>query len=178
MNISKAKHISMKALSIYYIIFFFIWCVREVWLRPIMSDILGEWGFEVCETTIKLIIWTLPAAFFVWHYKNDILLSWCEMLTTKVKWFKYSLVLSGFIAYNIIGALMLNGKLAVSPDFRISSLVSAVLFVGITEEVVFRGFFLNALLKKMKPWYAVLLTAVLFLECPPKVVPVEKLVKK
>jgi len=28
---------------------------------------------------------------------------------------------------------------------------------------MFRGFFLNALLKKMKPWYAVLLTAALFL---------------
>ena len=147
---------------LFYVAFLAVWCVRELWLYPIMSASLGEWGVAVCETITKLIVWTLPAAVGVWYYKNDVLLSWREMLTTKVKWIKYSLVLLGFIAYNVIVAFITNGKLEIG-DFRIASLVGAVLFVGITEEVVFRGFFLNALLKKMKPRYAVLLTAVLFL---------------
>ena len=157
------RNLTLIMIILFYTAFWAVWCVREVWLRPIMAASLGEWEFEVCETILKLIVWTLPAAFCVWHYKNDVLLSWREMWTTKVKWLKYSLVLIGFIAYNVIAVFIMNGKLTVSPDFRISSLVSAVLFVGITEEVVFRGFFLNTLLEKLKPWYAVLLTAVLFL---------------
>ena len=161
---SKQSHkLNLITIILFYTAFWIIWCVREVWLRPIMLASLGEWSFEVCETIMKLIVWTLPAALCVCYYKDDVLLSWYEMLTTKVKWLKYSLVLLGFVAYNIICALIMNGNLAVSSDFRISSLVSAVLFVGITEEVVFRGFFLNVLLKKMKTWYAILLTALLFL---------------
>ena len=163
MQSRQSRKLSLITIILFYTAFWVIWCVREVWLRPVMSASLGEWSFAVCETIMKLLVWTLPAAFCVWHYKNDVLLSWREMLTTKVKWLKYFLVLSGFAAFNIIGAFILNGKLAVSPDFRISSLVGAVLFVGITEEVVFRGFFLNVLLKKMKMWYAILLTSLLFL---------------
>jgi len=161
---SKQSHkLNLITIILFYMVFWIIWCAREVWLRPIMSVSLGEWSFEICETIMKLIVWTLPAAFCVRYYKDDVLLSWREMLTTKVKWLKYSLVLLGFAAYNIICALILNGNLAVSFDFRLSSLVGTVLFVGITEEVVFRGFFLNVLLKKMKTWYAILLTALLFL---------------
>jgi len=161
---SKQSHnLNLVMIILFYMVLLVVWGIRELWLRSIMSASLGEWSFEVCETTIKLLVWTLPAAFGVWYYKNDVLLSWREMLTAKVKWLKYFLVLLGFIAYNVIGVFVLNANFTVSPDFRISSLVGAVLFVGITEEAVFRGFFLNALLKKMKTWYAVLLTALLFL---------------
>jgi membrane protease YdiL (CAAX protease family) len=37
-----------------------------------------------------------------------------------------------------------------------------LLFVGITEEIVFRGFLLNTMLKRIKPWQAVLVDAALF----------------
>ena len=157
------RKLNLTMILLFYMVFWIVWYVVEIGLRPIILASLGEWELEVCKTTIKLLVWTLPAAFCVWHYKNDVLLSWHDMLTTKVKWLKYSLVLLGFTAYTVIGSFIMNGKLAVSPDFRIAPLVSTVLFVGITEEVVFRGFFLNALVEKMKPWYAVLLTALLFL---------------
>ena len=161
---SKQIHkLNLVMIFLFYMAFWAVWCIRELWLRPILLASFGEWGFEVFGTISKLLVWTLPAAFCVRYYQNDVLLSWREMLTTKVKWFNYFLVLLGFIAYNVIGVFVLNGNFTVSPNFRISSLVGAVLFVGITEEAVFRGFFLNVLLKKMKTWCAVLLTALLFL---------------
>ena len=147
----------------FYIILLAVWFVREMFLRPVMIASFDSWGFEFCETAIKIVVWTVPAVLLVRRYKDDVLLSWKEMLTSKFKWYKYALILLGFVAYNLIGAFAVNGNISISSEFQLSSLVGSVMFVGVTEEVVFRGFFLNALLKKMKTWSAVLLTALMFL---------------
>jgi membrane protease YdiL (CAAX protease family) len=142
-----------------FIVFLGIWGIIELLLYPFLSENLGKWTLEICCTAVKFVIWTLPAIFFIRHF--DVAISWKEMLTSKIKWFDFSFILLIFAAYNLIGAFQLNGKLAGFPNFI--SLIGPVLFVGITEEVVFRGFFLNVFLKKMKKVSAILLTALLFL---------------
>ena len=159
----KPRRLGLPAIILVYIVFLAIWFVRELWLRPIFSASLGAWGFEVCETATKLLVWTAPAVFGIKYFKGDMAITLREMLTGKVKWLKYLLILLGFAAYNVIGAILINGKLSISENFSLPPLISVVLFVGVTEEAVFRGFFLNALLKKVKTWYAVLITALLFL---------------
>ena len=85
-----------------------------------------------------------------------------DMFVTKPKWFKGAPWLLLVFA-PILQSLVHNGTIAIHPDFEPISLIGAVVFVGITEEIVFRGFLLNAFLKKMKMQYAVALDAVLFL---------------
>jgi CAAX amino terminal protease family. len=158
----RAKLSLFKILA-FYVIFLAVWSVFEIWLVPIMESSLGAWEQALCGTVIKLAVWTVPAVLLVRHYKEDVLFSLREMFTARFKWYKYTLILLGFAAYNIIGALIVNRNLSISSEFEISSLIGTVIFVGITEEVVFRGFLLNALLKRMKAWPAVLLTALMFL---------------
>ena len=155
--------LNLARILLFYLAFWMVWYVVETLLHPSLSSSLGGWENEVCQTIIKLLLWSLPAVLCVRHYKDDVWLSWREMLTTKVKWRAYALILLAFIAYITIGALLKHGHISIHPDFSLASLTGVVLFVGITEEAVFRGFFLNALLKKTKPWYAVLITALLFL---------------
>jgi membrane protease YdiL (CAAX protease family) len=132
-------------------------------LRPILANSLNDVAFEIVETAIKLVIWTVPAVLLVRYYKTDVWINLKEMTTNKVKWLRYALILLGFILYSFLGAWFSFGKVAIHPNFRPVPLISMVLFAGITEESVLRGWLLNATLKKMKPWYAVLLNAVLFL---------------
>ena len=67
-----------------------------------------------------------------------------------------------FSVYLIGGAWLMNGRLALSGSFRGSNLI-VVLFVGVTEETVFRGWLLNASVRESKKWPPVLLNALLFL---------------
>ena len=157
------KKLTILKLLLFYVVFWAVWAVRELWLPHILAEYHGLWVFELCQGALKLLVWTLPSVLLVGYYKEDAWLSRGDMLSNKVKWLPYLGVIAGFAAYNILAALTLHKHLRVHEDFRIVSLLGYVVFVGVTEEAVFRGFFLNMFLKKMKTWQAVGLTALLFL---------------
>lgn len=64
--------------------------------------------------------------------------------------------------YLLGGVILQKGTLTISETFVISDLI-IVLFVGITEEMVFRGWFLNATVGETKMWVPIGINAVLFL---------------
>jgi len=96
------------------------------------------------------------------YYQGDMWIGLKDMFTTKPKWFKGAPLLLLVFA-PILQSLLHRGTIAIHPNFEPTSLIGAVVFVGITEEIVFRGFLLNAFLKRMKMQYAIALDAVLFL---------------
>ena len=86
------------------------------------------------------------------------------MFTNRVKLLKYIPVYLGFTAYLIIGAFIRKGGLAVSDSFSCScSDLIDVLFVGITEEMVFRGWLLNVTVSENRKWLPIIINAVMFL---------------
>ena len=147
---------------IYLIIFFTIWSIRELVIQPVFLDPLNIIVSEILATIIKLLVWTLPAVLLIKHFQDDMWISLKDMLTTKPKWFKNAYIIPAVLIVPILQALIHGGGLAIRPDLIPIRLIGVVLFVGVTEEIVFRGFLLNAFLKKMKMWQAVALDAVLF----------------
>jgi membrane protease YdiL (CAAX protease family) len=89
-------------------------------------------------------------------------ISFKDMFINKIKWIDVSPMILIVILVPILQALIYSGGISIRHDFEPIRLVGVVLFVGITEEIVFRGFLLNTFLKKMKMWYAIALNAVLF----------------
>lgn len=68
-----------------------------------------------------------------------------------------------FAVYHIISDYIRNGSVSVSDSFRLSDILLS-LTVGISEEMVFRGLFLNSTLKENKNnWFAVSVNAIMFL---------------
>jgi len=110
---------------------------------------------------MKLLVWTVPAVLLIKYFQDDMCISLKEMFTNKPRWFKGAPILL-LVFFPLISALFLHGDIAVRPDFVPLSLIQGVIFVGITEEIVFRGFLLNTMLKRMKPWQAVMVDAALF----------------
>lgn len=109
---------------------------------------------------IKLLVWTLPAILLIRYFHEDMWISLKDMFTFKPMWFDNAYIL--LPVFTPLLRAIISG-FAINPYFEPHRLIGSVVFVGITEEVVFRGFLLNAFLKKMKVHYAIALDAVLFL---------------
>lgn len=155
------RNLSPYKLGVYLILFFAVWSVRELVIQPVFLDSLDAIVSEIIGQVIKLAVWTLPAILLIKYFQNDMWIGLKEMFATKPKWFKDApLLLVVFIP--ILQAFIANGEITIHPDFTPTRLIGGVVFVGITEEIVFRGFLLNALLKKMKLWFAIALNEALF----------------
>ncbi|MCL2404477.1 MAG: CPBP family intramembrane metalloprotease [Defluviitaleaceae bacterium] len=152
-------------ITIYLVVFFVIWIIRELVIQPVFLDSLNPIASELIGEGIKLLAWTVPAILLIRYFSRDMLIGLKEMFTNKLQWSRdYFVVTTAAIIFIALFVRMWidHGELRVNPYFEPTRLIGIVLFVGITEELVFRGFLLNAFLKRMKQRYALALDAVLF----------------
>ena len=164
MSTKDTKKAKLYALIVYSVAFYTIWSIYEFLGKPFLrSFIETEIVFECVSTAlIKNAAWTLPAALLVHHFRSDVYVSLKEMFTTKVQWLKYMPFFLLFTAFQLINSSALHGRLAISESFRMSDLIW-ILFVGLTEEMVFRGWLLNATLREDKKWLCVAINTLMFL---------------
>ena len=156
------KKLSFLHIGIYLLVFFAVWSVYAIAIYPVILDSLEYVVVELADSAAKLLVWTIPAVLLIRRYQDDICIDFIEMLTTTPKWFRSAPILLFAMLVPLIEALILHGEIRIRPDFIPATLISMVVFVGITEEAVFRGFLLNALLKRTKLWSAVMISAALF----------------
>ena len=152
-------------ISVYLIVFFIFWSVRELVIQPMFLSPLDSVDSAFIGEVIKLLTWTLPAVLLIRHFRDDMWIGLKEMFTSKLQWSRdyiFAVVVICLLVARPIQAWILHGELGFGSDFEPARLIGGVLFVGITEELVFRGFLLNTFLTRMKMEYAVALDAVLF----------------
>jgi len=148
-------------IAMYLIIFFAIWSVRELVFRPVWLNRFDGLIFEILQTVTKLLVWALPAILLIKHFQDDMWVSLKDMFTNKPRWFKSAPALL-LVFFPPISALVLHREIAIRPNIVPVTFIGMVVSSVFTEEIVFRGFLLNAMLKRMKPWIAVLINAILF----------------
>lgn len=167
---AKNKNIVI-TLGIYYATLFTVWLAVE-WLFHSKlistSDPVIYWLIQsgIKEGALKILIWLIPAIFLIRAYSSRLYLPLEEMFQRKVNWVKLLPIFLFFTVYLIGGAYYdFDGKISISQDFVWPQLLW-VLFVGVTEEMAFRGWLLNATIKdasKRKQWAMVSINSVLFL---------------
>jgi len=148
----------------YIVIFYAIWTCFELFVKDSLDGVIAN---EVlCQFVksgiIKNMVWTIPAIMLVKHYENDVTISLKEMFNSRVNWIKYLPLFAVFTVYLLVGAFITNGKIAIVDGFGIDKII-VVLFVGLTEEMVFRGWLLNATIEEDKKWKGIIINAMMFL---------------
>lgn len=151
-------------LILYGVAFYGIWILWEfcgkAWVgNAIENEFIAQF---VKSGVIKNLIWTLPAILLVKHFQSNVYVGLKEMFSVKARWLKYLPIFLLMTIYLLGGVLLQKGELAISETFEASDLI-IVLFVGITEEMVFRGWLLNATVGEKKKWLPVGINAILFL---------------
>lgn len=151
-------------LIIYTIIFYAIWATFELIVKDILNNSIQN--NVLCQLLksgiIKNLVWTLPAILLIHKFKSDVYITLKEMFSTKVNWLKYMPIFAIFTVYVLGGSILNNGKLEIVSDFGVDKII-IVLFVGLTEEMVFRGWLLNTTIREDKKWFCIIINAVLFL---------------
>lgn len=156
-------------LIIYTVCLFAVWATYTLLLKPVICGALGETtaiSSLLRNGVIKNLVWTVPAAFLITKYKENCMVSLKGMFTKASKgWQTYLVIFPCFVVYILIGALR-GGGISISESFGIDSIIT-VLFVGLTEELVFRGWLLNATIKEddtpQRQYIAIALNALAFL---------------
>lgn len=161
-TLSKGKKAGI--LRIYLIFLYSIWAIYELTVKEILDSTISN--ILLCRLLqhgiIKNILWTLPAFLLIRYYESDVFVTMKKMVFTKVNWLKYMPVFTVFTIYILLASLLQNGKIAVASDFGIDDII-VVLFVGLTEEMVFRGWLLNITVQEDKKWVSIIVNAALFL---------------
>ncbi len=159
------KKIDKKTVMLLYIIIFYaIWTCFELFVKDSLDRVIAN---EVlCQLVksgiIKNIVWTIPAIMIVKNFENDVNISLKEMFNPRINWIKYLPLFALFTVYLLVGAFVTNGEIAIVDEFGIDKII-VVLFVGLTEEMVFRGWLLNATIEEDKKWKGIIINAVMFL---------------
>lgn len=161
-NVIENDFVPIKKLAAYSICFYAIWAIYEFLVRPLVDGI----GNEIISTLIKdgLIkcsIWVIPSLILIHKNEPQLKYSLKDMFTLRKSDLKYFLILPLFAAYIVFGLVVHGNRLAISNSFGLSDII-VVLFVGITEELVFRGWLLNATLKRNADT-AMIINALMFL---------------
>lgn len=139
------------ALIIYLLVFYGVWTAWEFWAKGLITAAVPNAYLSqfVKSGVIKNIVWVLPAVLLVKRFESETYVGAKEMFTKKVNVLKYLPIFLIFTVYLLVGTFLQKGKIAISETFGLDKLI-IVLFVGITEETVFRGWLLNATLGERK----------------------------
>lgn len=158
----KQQKSKLTALVIYTLIFYGIWSLFEVSIRGFVSAnvenaLIAQF---IKSGIIKNLVWTLPAVFSIRFFQDASYLRLKEMFTNKANLSKYVPLFLAFTVYVLLASLLTRGS--ISARIGGDELI-ILLFVGITEETVFRGWLLNATVTESRKWLPILINAVMFL---------------
>lgn len=152
--------VSNKVLATYLIIFFAWWAVVEI--NNWQYSAIPFWQ-ETISALVKFSSWWIPAYFLIKKYSNQLAVGFPQLFKNRFRLWPYLILFILMIAYLFTIVYLQSGLIRINSKWRPSDLIGSFLIVGITEELVFRGWILNALLVKFRTWVALLINSVLFL---------------
>ena len=154
------RHTSLLTLIAYLVIFYLAWSCYILVLTPHFGS--GPL-FLLLETLAKLAIWTCPVLIFIRYVDTQDPLTYLRLRQNTRRGVLYGLAFGALVAAYKVCVRLLTGFHGFDLGFAWSQWINGVVLIGLTEEVVFRGFVLQRLLAVIRFRWANLATSLLFL---------------
>lgn len=153
---------SLKNLVIYIVIFFIIWAIYEIGIAPYIENNYSENILVFSKLIIKLFVWIIPVFLYLKFYDKVNPLSYLKLKDNIKQGLIGAIILSlFFITYSGIRAYLI-GNIRLDLNLSINTWINAIIFVGFTEEILFRGFFLKKIWDKSSFKKAMIVSSLLF----------------
>ncbi len=145
----KQKGVPVGVLAVYLLLLFAAWTAYHLLVAPQTEKIPNELLSSLLnDGVLKNLIWTLPAVLLIRKYGGLLAVKPGELFTWNRECVKYLALFPIFAAYILLGLFVHKQSLQLSLT---AEEIVTVIFVGITEELVFRGWLLNAMAGKLEP---------------------------
>ncbi len=138
------KHERRKLFS-QYGYFLLLWFVIQVFYNTPMGNLHSGWTEEGLLDVVKILVWFVFGAWLIHHTRKQLAIPQPYKQNWHFKPFYYWL--AAIIVYFLVVAFMQKHQIAISPKFKPEYFFQDFLIVGLCEETMFRGYFLNRLLK-------------------------------
>ena len=155
---ARQKHREIRHLLI-YIVLFFAMQTSYAYIYTISPYLQSD---VVLQIAIRLATWTVPVIIYLIVTKKnpfDYLKLRKNILKGLIWGLGYSLILG---VLNVAGNYILKGKAGFNFNIGSDFLWKAIILVGFSEEVLFRGFFLQKMEGVSRFWAANIIGAILF----------------
>lgn len=149
---------------VYFILLYLVWTVKTLVIQPAVNTMIPEdsvLSVILFDWILKNLFWTVPALILINQFDDHLYLKKQELFRNPVNWKEVFPIIAGEIGFCILNSIVAHQGFYLNPDSLIPCI--GFLFVGITEEFVFRGFLLNAVITKENQNFAVGINALLFL---------------
>lgn len=151
-----------KTLFIFIPLFYLAWALTELVLMPIFETEFPPDStalFLIKEGVLKILIWIVPEVLLIRQFRDEMYIPLKEMCTLRFNWLHFGLLLAGVCAF-VIGSQLVHEH---TLHFHLKWELLGFLLVGITEEVAFRGWMLNAMYNEKTKKYMLEVNALMFL---------------
>lgn len=139
---------------------FVVWGVMEITIMPYIE--FYKFSEIIKEVFIKILVWFIPAVILQRYFNKFMFVKKDSIFSFKVRWTEFIIILFIFTLFHIVSSLVQNGGISINHSFRMSDIIIAC-SVGISEEMVFRGWLLNSVLNDKNKYTAVIINSLLFL---------------
>lgn len=139
---------------------FVVWGIMEIIIMPYIE--CYKFSDIIKEVLIKTFVWFVPAVILQRCFNKFMFVKKDSIFSFKVIWTEFIIVLFIFTLFHLVSSLVQNGGISISNSFRMSDIIIAC-SVGISEEMVFRGWLLNAVLNDKNKYIAVIINSLLFI---------------
>lgn len=142
---------------IFIILFFTVWTLMELVIYPIYSE------NRVLKNITKLIIWIMPTFLYITYIIKENIFTNLKLVGNYKKALKWTVImgltLTCYISLNIY---ITKGVLKFNYNGTINEFIAHVVIAGVVEEIVFRGFILQRMMKKFSFRISNLISSMLF----------------
>ena len=132
------------AVLLYFPLFWLVWAGVELGLMPIFEQEFPPDStvlFLIKEGLLKVLIWIVPAVLLIRKFDDEMQVRLREMFTGRFDWKLFLIVLAALCGLTIGNHVISTHSLQFHPTWRLLGFI----LVGFTEEIVFRGWLLNAM---------------------------------
>ncbi|MBQ2604925.1 MAG: CPBP family intramembrane metalloprotease [Clostridia bacterium] len=155
------KFIPIKTLVIYSLIFYLFWAVFNFFAKPFLAENMSDvWAAFIEDGIVKNLAWTLPAVLLLKKYRGSFFVELPKLYKPNKECIKYLWVYPAAMLVLLLKPAI-NGGIKIADSFGLGYII-IVLFVGMTEETVFRGFLLNSTYERHNE-VSIAVNAVMFL---------------
>lgn len=151
-----------EVLVVYILLFFTIWTIRAMGIFEAAYS--GNAILKIIiENSIKYIVWTIPVFALLSLYYNENPFSYLKLTDNILKGLLWGIAVGALLVLYHIARSFIMGDGKFYFDIDIYTWIHRIILIGITEEVVFRGFILQKLTEEFEFIYANAISAILFM---------------